>query len=551
MHYRIVQFFMVACIIFYFGCEGPTGKDNKTSEITSDAGQVAEKPCYGDTIVLGSIGDASNLIPILASDGVSHQVAGYIYNGLVKYDKDLKITGDLAESWDISPDNLSITFHLKKGVQWHDGTPFTADDVLFTYNITIDPKTPTPYKENFKQLKSVKVIDPLTIRVEYREPYAKALITWAASILPMHLLKGEDITQSPLSRKPVGTGPFKFKEWHSGERIVLEYNQDYFEGRPYIDRIVLRIIPDMATMFLELKAGKIDMMNLTPLQYKRQTNQPDFNKTYTKYRYLAFAYTYLGYNLLDPLFKDIRVRQAISYTINREELVTGVLFGLGRVASGPYKPGTWPYNPDVERFDYDPAKARILFKEAGWEDRDNDGALEDANGKPFKFTIITNQGNDSRLKAAQIIQQRLREAGITVEIRVIEWAAFLKEFIEKRNFQATILGWNILQDPDLYNVWHSEKSEPGGLNFISFKNKRVDELLEKGRRILEQEKRKGSYFEIQEILAKEQAYTFLWVPDSLPVVNSRFKNITPAPAGIEYNFIKWYVPKEEQLYKTF
>ena len=510
--------------------------------------EKAYKPAaYGDIIVRGDIGDASNLIPILASDSASHSIAGLIYNGLVKYDKDMNIVGDLAESWDISDDGLVITFHLRKGVKWHDGKPFTAKDVLYTYQVTVDPKTPTAYAGDFLKVKKAEVLDDYTFRVTYDKPFAPSLISWSSAVLPRHLLEGQDITKSSLARHPVGTGPYLFKEWLAGQKIVLVSNADYFEGRPYVDGHVTRIIPDMATMFLELRARNIDMMGLTPLQYTRQTENNLFRQSFDKYRYLAFAYTYLGYNLKHPFFADKRVRQAISYAINKEEIISGVLLGLGKPATGPYKPGTWAYNENVKTYSYNPQKARELLRAAGWTKTNNDGFLE-KDGLPFTFELITNQGNETRQKCAEIIQRQLKEVGIDVKIRILEWAAFINDFINKRRFEAVILGWTIPLDPDAYDVWHSSKTAPEELNFISYKNPEVDALLEKARSTFEQKLRKKYYDRFQEILVEDQPYTFLYVPDELVIISKRFRGIEPAPIGLSHNFIKWYVPKDEQKY---
>jgi len=509
------------------------------------AGSAAAAPAYGDIMVEGSIGDASNLIPLLASDSTSHEIAGLIFNGLIKYDKDIRIVGDLAESWEISKDGLVITFHLRKGVRWHDGRPFTAADVLYTYQVTVDPKTPTAYAGDFLKVKKAEALDDWTFRATYDKPFAPALMSWSVGILPKHLLAGKEITTSPLGRRPIGTGPYKFKEWVTGQKIVLVSNPDYFEGRPYIDGYILRIIPDTATMFLELRANGIDRMGLTPLQFTRQTENNLFRENFNKYRYLSFAYTYMGYNLKNPLFADKRVRQAIAHAVNRVEIIDGVLLGLGKPATGPYKPGTWAYNPDVRAYPYDPAKAKALLAEAGWKDLNGDGVLE-KDGRPFAFEIITNQGNEIRAKCAEIIQRRLSEVGIKVKIRVVEWAAFVKDFINKRKFDATILGWTIPMEPDLYDVWHSSKTGPEELNFISYKNAEVDALIEKGRETFDQSVRKSCYDRIQEILAEEQPYLFLYVPDALPIIHARFRGVEVAPLGIGHNFIKWYVPKAEQ-----
>ncbi|MGD0168101.1 MAG: peptide-binding protein [Smithella sp.] len=504
-----------------------------------------KKPAYGDILVQGDIGDASNLIPLLASDSASHNIAGMVYNGLVKYDKDMNIVGDLAESWEISQNGLVITFHLRKGVKWHDGYPFTSADVLYTYQITIDPKTPTAYAGDFLKVKRVEALNDYTFRVTYAKPFAPALISWSSAILPRHLLSGKDITKSTLARHPIGTGPYMFKEWVAGQKIALVSNPDYFEGQPYIDGRITRIIPDSATMFLELRAQNIAMMGLTPLQYTRQTENNLFKNNFNKYRYLSFAYTYLGYNLKNPLFTDKRVRQAISYAINKNEIISGVLLNLGKPANGPYKPGTWAYNDKVKIYDYNPKKARELLHEAGWTKLNSEGVLE-KDGKPFIFEIVTNQGNETRQKCAEIIQRQLKEIGIIVKIRVLEWSAFVTDFINKRRFDSVILGWTIPLDPDAYDVWHSSKTAPEELNFISYKNPEADEMLEKGRSTFDQKERKKYYDRFQEILAEDQPYTFLYVPEALIIIHKRFRGIQPAPIGLEYNFTKWYVPKDEQ-----
>ena len=506
------------------------------------------KPAYGDMIVTGSIGEPSNLIPILSSDSSSHEVASYVYNGLVKYDRDLNIVGDLAESWEISKDNLSITFRLSKGVKWHDGEPFTAHDVMYTYKVTIDPKTPTAYSGDFKLVRKAEVLDDYTFRVTYDRPFAPALISWSVAILPRHLLEGKDITNSPLKRKPVGTGRFIFSEWIPGDRVILTANPDYFEGRPYIGRYMMKIIPDSATMFLELKNNSIDMMGLTPLQYVKQTDYPAFKREFNKYKYLAFAYTYVGYNLRHKFFKDKRVRQAMAYAINKKEIIDGILLGQGIEATGPFKPDMWAYDGNVRRYEHSPDKALALFKEAGLE-RGADGLLK-KNGVPFEFTILVNQGNTVRIQSAELIQRRLAGVGITMKIRVLEWATLINDFIDKRNFEAVLLGWTIPNDPDLFDIWHSSKQGPKELNFTSFENKEVDELLVKARHTLDRSERKKYLDRIQEVLAEEQPYTFLFVPYSTVALHRRFKAVEPAPAGIMYNFIRWYVPENQMRYKV-
>ncbi len=524
---------------FSLACKGKQGESFKTAYENGG-------PAYGDALIEGTIGEPSVLIPMLAGDSASHNVAGLIFNGLVKYDTDLSVIGDLAESWDISRDGLVIIFHLRKGVRWTDGVEFTADDVMFGFKTIIDEKTPTAYKEDFLQVKKAEVVDKYTFRAVYEKPFAPALTSWSfLVVLPKHLLEGKDITKLDFKRNPIGLGPYKLSKWVSGQELILNSYKDYFDGKPYIDRYVYRVIPDAATMFLELQAGGVDMMGLTPIQYTKQTETGFFKDNFQKFRYPAFVYTYMGFNLKHPWFKDKRVRQAMAYAIDKSEIVDVVLFGLGSPATGPYVPNTWPYNPDVKKYEYNPEKARELLKEAGWEDRDRDGLL-DKDGKPFKFTIRTNMGNALRKNTATIIQWRLAKIGIKVEIEALEWSTFVNEFIDKRRFEAVILGWSIGLDPDQYDIWHSSKTKEKEFNFVTYNNPEVDDLLEKGRRTFDIEKRKKAYYRIQEILAEEVPYIFLYVPDATPIVHARVKGIKPSPIGISYNLPKWYVPKRLQ-----
>ena len=502
---------------------------------------------YGDAIVIGSISDAITLVPVLASDSASSDVCGMIFNGLVKYDKDINIVGDLARKWEVKDDGLTLIFYLRKDVLWHDGYSFTAQDVEFTYKKLIDPNVRTPYSGDFERIKALEIIDDYTVKVTYKEPFAPALSSWGMPIIPKHILEKEDLNTTKLQRMPIGTGPYKLKTWKAQYKIELESNHNYFEKRPYINRYIYRVIPDEATIFLELQTQGIDLSGLTPLQYTRQTDTAFFKKNYRKFRLPSFGYTYLGYNLNNPKFKDKRIRQALNYAVDKQEIINIVLLGLGRIATGPFIPGSWAYNDQVVPVPFDPGKAKQLLQEAGWRDTNGDGWL-DKDGRDFEFTILTNQGSEERIKAAQIIQRRLKDIGIKVKIKVVEWSVFLTEFIEKRNFEAVILGWSLGRDPDNYDIWHSLKTKAGEFNFINYKSDEVDKLLVEARKTFDQEKRKACYHRIHEILYDEQPYMFLYVPDNLTILHSRFQGIKPAPIGIGYNFIDWWVPNSQQKY---
>ncbi|MGK7344724.1 MAG: peptide-binding protein [Candidatus Nitrospinota bacterium M3_3B_026] len=503
---------------------------------------------FGDALIEASIGDASNLIPYLAGDSASQAVAGNVFGSLLKLDKNQDLKPDLARSWEVSEDQRTITFHLRDDVKWHDGAPWTAKDLVFQYETMVHPDVPSAYKETFFLIEDARAPDDYTFVVTFKEPFAPALSRLSGmSGLPRHLLKETkpvDLIKSPLARKPVGNGAWRFVKWETQKNIILSSNPDHYAGRPMIGRAITRIIPDLATQFLELKAGGIDLMNLTPVQYLKQTTTRFFRENFEKYKYLGNGYTYLGYNLKRPLFQDKRVRQAITYAIDKEELVEGVLLGLGAPATGPYKPGTWAYKEDVKRYPHDPEKAKALLAEAGWEDTDGDGVL-DKDGKRFEFEIVTNHGNDRRRKAAEIIQQRLSKVGIGVKLRLVEWSSFINNFINKRAFDTCILGWGLGVDPDQYEIWSSSKTGEHEFNFISYNNPEVDEILARARRTFDKQERKRLYHRFQDILAEQQPYTFLYVAESLPIVHRRVRGVDPGPAGIGYNFNEWWIPREE------
>lgn len=522
-------------------------KKSGTAKVESRETNSPQGSVYGDALSSGDIAEAINLIPAISSDSASHAVATYIYNGLVKYDKDLKLVGDLAKSWDISSDNKTITFYLRDDVKWQDGVPFTAKDVKFTYEFMIADDTPTSYDGDFRKVKNFEILDDYTVCITYDEPYSPALNGWGIWIMPEHLLKGVQASKSPLQRKPVGTGPYMLEEWNSGKSITLKANPNYFLGRPDLDKVMIRVIPDQATQFMELLNGTIDIMSLTPLQAAKQTQNARYSDSYETYSHLSDSYNYVGYNLKRAPFDDKRVRQALSYATPQQEIIEGILFGKGMPATGPYKPGSYWYNDKVKKYPYDLEKAKALLAEAGYKDTDGDGILE-KDGKKLRFELITNQGNSPRSQTAEILQRSWKQIGAQVEIRILEWATFVNEYINKGNFDAIVMGWNIIQDPDIYDVWASEKCGGSGLNFICFQNAEVDRLLAEGQKSYDPAVRKKSYDKIQEIIAEEQPYTFLYVPYANTALSKRFKNVKPELAGIDYNFIDWYVPSAEQKY---
>ncbi|MDR2220121.1 MAG: peptide-binding protein [Methylobacillus sp.] len=501
-------------------------------------------PESGGTLIDAMSAEPSSLLAMLAGESASSSVASNIFNSLLKYDKNLELEGELAQSWQVSGDQKTITFKLKPDMKWADGAPLTSTDVLFTWQVMTDDNTQTPYGADYKLVKHAEAPDPFTFRVTYEQPYAPALSSWAGlQVLPKHLLEGQNINTTTFARKPVGSHYYQLAEWKHGEHISLTRNPNATQGQARIDRLVSRFIPDPAAQFLELMADNIDTMNLNPIQSARiLPAREELNQRVALYKELGNAYTYLGFNLKHAPFDDKRVRQAINYAINKQELIDGVLLGLGEPVASPYKPGTRWSNPELHPYPHDIEKAKQLLKEAGFEDHDGDGIL-DKNGQPFQFEILTNQ-NPDRVKAATFIQRQLKQVGIKVSIRQLEWASFIGRYIKTGDFQAVVLGWSLGAEPDQFNIWHSSQQAPGQFNFIGYNNPEVDRLLEQGRLELDPDKRMKIYHQFAKILLDDSPMVYLYAGYELAAIHKRVQGVdnTSPPAGIGYNSYEWYIP---------
>ena len=488
--------------------------------------------------------EPSNLIAMIAGDAASSAISSKIFNSLIKYDDDLNYAPDIAESWKISKDQKTITFKLKKGLVWSDNKPITSKDVMFTWKLITNPKTRTPYASDYLLVKKASTPDDFTFEVTYEDNYAPALDTWASlNILPQHILKDEDINNTYFSREPLGSNYYKLSDWISGQQITLESNNNSILGEAKISRLTTRIIPDTSSQFLELTANNIDLMNINPIQYKRVfPSKPKLQKKINLFKELGNGYTYLGFNLKRAPFNDIRVRQAINYAIDKNEIIKGVLLGLGEPISSPYKPGTRWNNPDISPYPFSTQKALKLLKNAGYL-LNKQGQLA-KDGKILKFEIVTNQ-NKQREMTAVLIQRRLKEIGIDVKIRVIEWASFVNRFIKTGDFDAVVLGWSLSLDPDQFNIWHSSQQKPGQFNFLGYENKQVDRLLEQGRRELNFNKREKIYHNFSKLLLEDSPIVYLFAGYGLTAVNKRIKGIQnpPPAAGIYHNSHDWYIKK--------
>jgi peptide/nickel transport system substrate-binding protein len=476
-------------------------------------------------------GEVSVLNPILSTDTSSGAVEGVIFTGMTKINEKLEVIPDLAKSWEVSKDGKIWTFHLRKDVKWHDQYPFTAEDVIFTFNAILNPKVNSVRRSDFiidGDPVKFRKIDNFTVQAMLPKPFAPFLVHSGIGILPKHLLEGKDINTVDFNRKPIGTGPFKFSEWRTGDFVKVVRNMGYYDGSPLLAEIIYRIIPDENATLVALEAGEIDTAGIPAKDYSRVKKLKGINV----YEYDQLLYVYLGLNLEKPAFKDKRVRQALAYATNKNQLVSLILKGLGTPAYAPSAPVSWAYSDDVPKYSYDPEKAKHLLKKAGYED--------------LEFTCLVNQGNKEREKAAIILKQQFKKIGVKMNIRVLEWSALLK-IINKpsapKDFDAVIIGWSLGLDPDAYSIWHSSQY-PKGFNFIKYNNPEADKLLESGRTTIDRDARKKIYAKLWNIIASDQPYVFLWYPKSVVGVRDRVGGLSkPGPAGLFVNIEKVFVKK--------
>lgn len=486
-----------------------------------------------DTLHMALSGEPSVLNPLLSTDTSSSSVEGMIFEGLLDVDRDLNYRPLLAEKWLTTDHGQTWFFYLKKNVFWHDGKKFTADDVIFTFNKLLDLKTNTvrrsSYLINGKPIKFKKVNDYL-VKVTLSENFAPFELAMTMQIIPEHIYKKEDVNRSKYNRAPIGTGPFKFKEWRSGSHIIVEKNENYHRENALLKKIVFRIIPDTNTQLAALRRGEIDYCSIPAKDYLRLKN----NKSLNVLTYDQLFYTYLGLNLATPIFQDKKIRQALAYAIDKKQLVKTLFNDLAQPAYCPCSPVSWAYTDRIKKYEYSPSKARKLLKEAGVSNN-------------LSFTLLLGQGSRDGQRAAVIIQQYLKDIGIQMDIQVMEWSALLKKINaaqDPKDFDAVLIGWSLGIDPDAYPLWYSGEY-PQGFNYIKYKNDQVDQLCIAGRQTTDKAKRKHIYQKLWPIITEDQPYIFLWYPRSITAISKKVGgyDTNPGPLGPFNDMTKIYITK--------
>jgi len=570
---RLFAFFLVLFTLV-LGCSRPV----EPGLVAADSGQ----PVQGDLVAVRLEADPDTLNPVNYVSSVAQYVMwgaknSQVYELLMGYNtKDWDVTEPLlAEAPPtVSADHLTYTITIRDGVKWHDGQPFTVDDVLFTFKATACPLTDAAaHRSSLTDLADIQA-EGRTIRFVMSKPNVynlRNVVTNLIPIAPKHIFDEEGLLDGfsykdmigpkgktdpkikkfaehfnahPNNRAPVGTGPYKFEKWETGREIVLVRNENYWGKKPYLDKIVYRIIPDYTAALTALKAGEIDVQpRLMPIQYKEQTNGSAFDHRFAKMTYSIPNRFEIFWNNERPFFKDKRVRQAMTMLVNREKIIENIRFGLGQVVESTFDPHGKEYNPNLTPLPYDPKRAAELLDEAGWKDHDGDG-VRDKDGVKFKFDFLGSTSSSIFRQLSPVLADEFRKAGIEMTERIIDFSVMTQTLKEHR-FDASVAGFtsDLVQDP--YQLWHSS-SAAGGSNFGNFKNPESDRLIEQARLEFNDEKRKQLYWRWQELMRDEQPVTFLYYVTEAAAYSQRFHDVEWLPLRPGYDLLSWWVPKNVQ-----
>ena len=492
--------------------------------------------------------EPKTLNPLTSSDVYATIIQDHVLESLIERDFDtLEWRPQLADRWEVSPDGLVITFHIDPRAKFSDGTPVTADDVVFTYQTIVNPRIDCrALASYFEDCQGCQKVDDRTVRFVWQKPYFKSLEFSSIGVIPKHVYQFTDPNWfNDLSNVLVGSGPFKLGDWKTGQHIELVRNESYWREPVAIDRIVYRFILEEQASVQALLGGELDELPVTPEWWVKLRNRPDAADRFQWFRYStpASGYGYIGWNNARPPFDDKRVRRAMAQLVWRERLLKYMWYDIGTIVSGPFWPKSPQYDQSVRPWPFDRDEARRLLKEAGWEDRNGDGWLEDAAGKRFQFELSYPAGNQETRDLVRILGEEFRRMGIDMNSRPYAWQVFTVK-LDNRDFDAVRLGWGgggVESDP--YQIWHSSQIADRGSNFINFRSPEVDRLIVTARGTLDQKARNDLFHQFHRLIHEEQPYTFLRSPETLRVMTPRVKGARVHTLGMDWR--EWWIGKDE------
>lgn len=504
----------------------------------------------GGALNYGEYGRPATLDPITSNDMISLRITELLFNGLVGIDEKQEIVPELAERWDISADNRKYTFYLRQDVFWHPregeaAKPFTADDVVFTYNIMMHPLTITPLKVRYEFIESVARLDEHTVAFVLKRPILNALAKFSFKIIPKHGPRNPEFLtrEDPFVQNPIGTGPYMLKNITADREVVLVANENYFKGRPHIDKFVARPFADQNIMGQALMFNAIDMIVLVN---HRDIPQIQGDQRFVLQPYNALSYSFFGFNTRNPLLADKRVRKAFTYAINREEMLASFFQGQGTIISGPFAPGSWAYNLDVQPLPYNPQKASELLTEAGFT-TGADGTME-KNGRRLKLKLKVPIAKESEAVKRVVLafKNYLSKIGVEIDAEFQEWLAWKEDIFLYHDFDIVFASWVFDDSADISSLFHSAEIGAWKNNFGAFSSPEIDSLIVESKLTLDHEKRRTINRRLHEMLADENPYTFLWTLTNYAGYNTKLRRVAIHPYKFFSFADEWYVPTSEQ-----
>ncbi len=546
-----------------------TENTSATSAAFDRAHKASLMPDYaeGDWLVQAFSVNLKSLTPFISSDAYSSDVQSYIQESLIiRNPETLEWEGLLAESWEVSEDGLTFIFKLRDGLSFSDGKPLTAEDVVFSFDFIMNPTIQAPRERAYySKIASVEALDRLTVKFQFAEPYFNALsLAGGLAVMPKHfyapyLEKPNDYNQS--KGLLLGSGPYRLQDpkgWSPDKGMVeLQRNPRYWGPvQPSFDRILWRVIENDSARLTTFRNGDIDAYGSRPVEYRKLVEDKDLEKKAAHWEYMSpvAGYSYIGWNQerdgKATRFTDKRVRQAMTYLIDRKRIIDEIFLGYAEVALSPFNSNSKQHEPNLSPRSYDEAKGMQLLREAGYQDRNGDGVLEDEKGEPFEFELVYFQGNEDTGRMVLFLKDLLARAGILLKPKPTEWSVMI-DLLNKRDFEAITLGWTSGLETDLYQMFHSSQIADAGNNFINYRNEKLDQLIDQARATVDEEKRMPLWQQAEAVLFEDQPYTFLMRRKSLVFIDRRIRNIVNTKVGLNFGNLPMenYVPANEQRYQ--
>ena len=519
--------------------------------VMSPAGAAPKKDGKpdGGNLNYGEYGRPATLDPITSNEMISLRITELLFNGLVGINEKQEIVPELAEKWEASKDGRTFTFFLRKDVTWHAkageaARPFTADDVVFTYQVMMHPKTITPLKVRYEFIDAAEKVDDSTVRFTLKRPILNALAKFSFKIIPKHGPANPYLTRDdPFVQHPIGTGPYMFKMVTPEREIMLAANDNYFKGRPHINQFSEKPFADQNIMTQALMYNAIDMIVLVN---PRDIPEIQGDKRFVLKPYNALSYSFFGYNMRNPLLADSRVRRAFTHAVNRQEMLDSFFGGQGTIISGPFAPGSWAYNLDVQPLAFDPQKSAALLQEAGFA-KGGDGIMQ-KDGKKLALTLKVPIEKESEAVKRVVLafKNYLKNIGVDIKVEFKEWQAWKEDVFLEHEFDIIFASWVFDDSADISSLFHSGEIGPWRNNFGGYSNAEVDGLINESKLTLDHEKRRTINRKLHAILAEENPYTFLWTLTNYTAYRDKVRRVAIHPYKFFSFADEWFIEAKDQ-----